>query len=94
MAYSLQRHTATASSASFSSDNSSPASSNIIQQPRSWRQICLCGMLWRTLHEADALKHPSYWDEIILSLLSLSLSLASYLQQQVASSPDEFLHPW
>ena len=55
-------------------------------------------MLWRTLHEADALKHPSHLGECIppppFTLPPLPPAGCRHLQQQVASSPDEFLHPW
>lgn len=67
-------------------DHSSPPFfSNIIPAAASIRQICLCGTLWRILHEADALKHPSYLDEIIpLPPLSLSSSSSS---SWLSSSP-------
>lgn len=39
-----------------------------INNNHSGRQICLYGMLQRALHKADALKHPSYSDEIVAAL--------------------------
>lgn len=48
-------------------------------------------MLWRTLHKADALKHPSYLDEIIPpllpSLLSLPLPLPLSLSPSLLPQP-------